>query len=146
MELGVRGMAAFICCLGPLEFKVIYEECSKHPWKGHWWWGLGGAALEPSSAGYLHAEQLLIGLNTIWPIQIVLSGVKAPLNLRQPRPSFDGMAAGDGGGPTASRGSSRLWRDSNLCTFPLRCGSYGALTCLAPFGPFWPEGAGAQER
>lgn len=40
MELGVREMAAFICCLGPLEFKVIYQECSKHPCKGHL--GLGG--------------------------------------------------------------------------------------------------------
>lgn len=43
-----------------------------------------GTALEPSSAGYLHAEQVLMGLNTIWPVQIVLSGVKATLNLRQP--------------------------------------------------------------
>lgn len=34
MELEVREMAAFICCLGPLQFKVIYRESSKHPAKG----------------------------------------------------------------------------------------------------------------
>lgn len=34
MELEVREMAAFICCLGPLQFKVIYQESSKHPAKG----------------------------------------------------------------------------------------------------------------
>lgn len=49
-------------------------------------WEGGGSA---SSAGYLHAEQLLMGLNTIWPIQTVLSGVKAPLNLRQPHKTPD---------------------------------------------------------
>lgn len=49
MELEVREMAAFICCLGPLQFKVIYQESSKHPAKGR----LGGerscSALETRS-------------------------------------------------------------------------------------------------
>lgn len=68
--------------------------------------GGGWSALEPSSAGYLHDEQL-----TIWPIQIVLSGVKEPLNFRWPhktRPSFNRRIAGNGSDPAASRGFSNL--------------------------------------
>lgn len=49
MELEVREMAAFICCLGPLQFKVIYQQSSKHPAKGCLDGGWSCSALETRS-------------------------------------------------------------------------------------------------
>lgn len=49
MELEVREMAAFICCLGPLQFKVIYQESSKQPAKGRLGGGWSCSALETRS-------------------------------------------------------------------------------------------------
>lgn len=49
MELEVREMAAFICCLGPLQFKVIYQESSKQPAKGRLGGGWSRSALETRS-------------------------------------------------------------------------------------------------
>lgn len=102
MELEVREMAAFICCLGPLQFKVIYQEFSKPPLKGRW------SAEEPASSGYLHAKLLQMGLQAIWQIQIVLSEVK--VLLRWPRQPDHCMTPGNGGHPTAGQGSCNLRR------------------------------------